>query len=612
MILNTNLITMNDSIKQQVKKMERNNFFKQFLIVITVFLLTGKAFAQFGLQQDHVKIKSYLSFDKVYPGSEVKLAVKVNIEDGWHINSNKPNEDYLIPTELTIDTTYFKLKKVAYPQAHDFKFSFSEKPLSVYEGQIFIGSLIEVSKDIEPGEYPLIINLDYQACNDRSCLAPTSVQDTLMVIVADKQSVVNEVNQDVFKNIDLSYSVLTGSGEDDDIISSTLEGSGLLLGLLLVFLGGLALNLTPCVYPLIPITIGYFGGQSEGNTRKLFLMGLLFLIGMAVTYSVIGVITSLTGSIFGALLQNTFVILGIVVIFIVLSLSMFGVYEFKLPDNLVQKAGGAKQGYFGAFFMGLTMGIVAAPCIGPFVIGLVTYVAAKGDPYLGFLLFFVLAVGLGFPYLFLAVFSGKIKNLPRAGEWMDAVKHIFGFILVGMAIYFLLPLLPDSISDFLLPAYMAFVALWLLFVEKLANNVKGFRIFKIAFSILILAISVYAFIPEEKNSVDWKPYTEGVIPEQIDRSGVIIDFYADWCIPCKELDKFTFSDPKVIEKSKDFYTFKADMTKSLSDEVEALRNKYNIVGVPTVLILDSNGNEVKRITGFVGADEFYEVIRNVK
>ena len=584
---------------------------KKLLIAIILFLTVSNVSAQFGLQQDHVKIESYLSFDKVYPGSEVKLAVKVNIEDGWHINSNKPYEDYLIPTELTIGTTYFELKKVTYPEAHDFKFSFSEKPLSVYEGQIYIGALLETSKDIKPGKYPLKINLNYQACNDRSCLAPTSVEDTLITIVADNQSIVNEINQDIFNNIDLSYSVLSAGSEDDDIISSTLEGSGLFLGLLLVFLGGLALNLTPCVYPLIPITIGYFGGQSEGNTRKLFMMGFLFLIGMAVTYSVIGVVTALTGSIFGALLQNPIVILGIVAIFIVLSLSMFGVYEFKLPDSWVQKAGGAKQGYYGAFFMGLTMGIVAAPCIGPFVIGLVTYVAAKGDPYFGFLLFFVLAIGLGFPYLFLAVFSGKIKNLPRAGEWMDAVKHIFGFILVGMAIYFLLPLLPDSISDYLLPAYMAFVALWLLFIEKLANNVKGFRIFKIAFSVLILAISVYAFIPKERNSVAWKPYAEGVIPEQIDASGVIIDFYADWCIPCKELDAYTFSDPKVIEGSKNFYTFKADMTKSLSDEVEALRNKYNILGVPTVLILDNKGNEVKRITGFVNADEFYEIIRNV-
>lgn len=580
-------------------------------ILIFLISISYSAFGQFGSQQDHVKIESYLSFDKVYQGSEVKLAVKVSIEDTWHINSNKPYEDYLIPTELIIQSENFKADIVSYPEPHDFKFDFSESPLSVYEGEVFIGTLLKVSDNITPGDYQLIINLDYQACNDKSCLAPTSVSDTIIVTVADKQSVVNEVNQDIFKKIDLSYSALSEEPADDDFISSTFEGSGLLLGLIFVFLGGLALNLTPCVYPLIPITIGYFGGQSEGSTGKLFMMGLLFLIGMAVTYSVIGVITALTGSVFGALLQSPVVIIGIVLIFLVLSLSMFGVYEFKLPDSWVQKAGGAKQGYYGAFFMGLTMGIVAAPCIGPFVIGLVTYVAAKADPFFGFLLFFVLAVGLGFPYLFLAVFSGKIKNLPRAGEWMDAVKHIFGFILIGMAIYFLLPLLPDTISGYLLPAYMVFVGLWLLFFEKLANRIKGFRIFKIVFAVLILAVAIYAFIPEDRNSVDWQPYAEGVIPEEINASGVIIDFYADWCIPCKELDAFTFSDPKVIEASKNFYTFKADMTKSLSDEVEALRNKYKIVGVPTVLILNSEGNEVKRVTGFVNAEEFYEMIKNI-
>lgn len=140
---------------------------------------------------------------------------------------------------------------------------------------------------------------------------------------------------------------------------------------------------------------------------------------MAVTYSVIGVVTALSGAVFGSLLQNPIVIIIIALIFLILSLSMFGLYEFQLPNSWVAKAGGAKGGFYGAFFMGLTMGIVAAPCIGPFVLGLVTYVAAKADPYLGFLMFFVLALGLGFPYLLLAIFSGKIKNCrEQVNGWM--------------------------------------------------------------------------------------------------------------------------------------------------------------------------------------------------
>jgi len=579
------------------------------LLPVLLLLITVNTFAQFGVRKDLIKINTYQSFDKVYKGTEFKLAVKVSVAEGWHINSNKPYDDYLIPTELTIvDNPTFRLKKVVYPKPHDYKFSFSESPLSVWEGTVFKGALIEVDSNAVPGIYTLVVKLQYQACNDMSCNAPTSIMDTINVEVADRTIPVNSINEDKFVNIDLSLTTPAAEEKvESDPISNALESQGLFLGLLLVFVGGLALNLTPCVYPLIPITVGYFGGQSEGSTTKLFFMGVLFILGLSVTYSAIGVITSLTGAVFGALLQSPIVILIIVGIMLGLSLSMFGVYEFKLPDSLVNKAGGAKAGLYGAFFMGLTMGIVAAPCIGPFVLGLVTYVATKQDPFFGFLLFFVLAVGLGTPYLFLAIFSGKIKQLPRAGEWMDAVKHIFGFILVGMALYFLLPLLPKSISGYVLPVFMIGTAVYLLFFEKLANSVKGFRIFKIIFSVVIMAVGVYAVIPSEKNSVDWKPFTEDALTE-ISGRGVVIDFYADWCIPCKELDAMTFSDPKVIELSKDFETYKADMTKSLSAEVENLRDRFKIVGVPTVLILNSKGEEIERITGFVNAQEFYKII----
>jgi len=579
------------------------------LFTVFTLLLTVNTFAQFGVRKDLIKINTYQSFDKVYKGTEFKLAVEVSVAEGWHINSDKPYDDYLIPTELTIvDNPTFRLKKVVYPKPHDYKFSFSESPLSVWEGTVFKGALIEVDSNAVPGIYTLIVKLQYQACNDMSCNAPTSIMDTINVEVAERTIPVNSINEEKFVNIDLSFTTPAAEEKvDSDPISNALESQGLLLGLLLVFVGGLALNLTPCVYPLIPITVGYFGGQSEGSTTKLFFMGVLFILGLSVTYSAIGVITSLTGAVFGALLQSPIVILIIVGIMLGLSLSMFGVYEFKLPDSLVNKAGGAKAGLYGAFFMGLTMGIVAAPCIGPFVLGLVTYVATKQDPFFGFLLFFVLAVGLGTPYLFLAIFSGKIKQLPRAGEWMDAVKHIFGFILVGMALYFLLPLLPNSFSGYVLPVFMIGTAIYLLFFEKLANSVKGFRIFKIIFSVIIMTVGVYALIPSEKNSVDWKPFTEDALTE-ISGRGAIIDFYADWCIPCKELDAMTFSDTKVIELSKDFETYKANMTKSLSTEVENLRERFKIVGVPTVLILNSKGEEIERITGFVNAQEFYKII----
>ncbi|WP_337866125.1 cytochrome c biogenesis protein CcdA [Ignavibacterium sp.] len=591
--------------------MKRRSLLK---IASIILFYSISAYSQFGQPTEIVKIKSFSSFDKVYTGSEFKLAVKINVQDTWHINSNKPKEDFLVPTELILsEINGFSIVNTVYPEAKEYKFSFSETPLAVWEGEFFIGAFVKVTDKVQPGKYRLVFNLDYQACNNQSCLAPTSVSDTIEIEIADKSVPVNQINQEIFEKINLTETPqAVSSDENDDPISSTLEKSGLLVGLLFVFLGGLALNLTPCVYPLIPITIGYFGGQSEGRTSRLTLMGLLFMLGMAVTYSVVGVVTSLTGAVFGALLQNPIVILIIAAIFVVLSLSMFGVYEFKLPDSWVAKAGGAKSGYYGAFFMGLTMGIVAAPCIGPFVLGLVTYVAAKGDPLFGFLMFFVLALGLGLPYLFLAIFSGKIKNLPRAGLWMDAVKHIFGFILLAMALYFLLPLLPKEISGYVLPVFGIIAALYILLFDKAAKGVKGFTIFKVVFSLIVIAISVWSLIPSDKQSIDWQPYSDSALVSFEGKKGAIIDFYADWCIPCKELDALTFSDPKVIDESKNFITLKADMTKSLAPEVSALREKYKIVGVPTVLILNSTGEEAKRITGFVNAEEFLKLMQSVQ
>lgn len=593
-----------------------NKYFN-FLIIMFLILLQELALAQFG-PEDLIRINTISSFDKVNAGGQFKIAVKINIKDSWHINSDKPKEDYLIPSQVNIQIQEgFRLEKTNYPPAEEIKLGFSDTPLSAWQGEILIGSLFSVDKNISEGSYKLIINFDYQACNDMTCLPPSSVTDTLIVQVVSSQSVSNEINQDEFKKIELGYTDLSSeikkTTESDNSISNMLENNGLFLGLLFVFIGGLALNLTPCVYPLIPITIGFFGGQSEGKTIRLFGMGLLFVVGMAVTYSVIGVVTALSGAVFGSLLQNPIVIIIIALIFLILSLSMFGLYEFQLPNSWVAKAGGAKGGFYGAFFMGLTMGIVAAPCIGPFVLGLVTYVAAKADPYLGFLMFFVLALGLGFPYLLLAIFSGKIKKLPRAGEWMDGVKHIFGFILIGMALYFIVPLLPKSFSGYVLPIFMIITAVYLLVFDKLGNSVKGFKNFKIVFSILLMALAVYNLLPSaDNNSIDWQEYSESKLSGSIGQTPVIIDFYADWCIPCKELDAITFSDAKVIEESRKFLSLKADMTKSLSPEVESLRNKFKIVGVPTVLILDSNGNEINRITGFVNAEEFINIIKSIQ
>ncbi len=587
---------------------------KKYLnILLVIFLLATSINAQFDFDANYVKIKTFSSFNKVQPNGEIKIAVELNILEHYHINSNKPKDDFLIPTELIIKSEDVTVSTVAYPNAKDVTFSFSDEKVSVYDGKEFVGAVLKISESVKRGIIKIPIEISYQACNDQSCMAPSSAYDTLQIEVVNSSTPISEVNQEIFSKLDISYTPTETTVEkSDDGIASTLESSGLFLSLLFVFLGGLALNLTPCVYPLIPITIGYFGGQSEGKTSKLFILGVLYVLGMALTYSVVGVVTALSGAVFGALLQNPIVIVIIAAVFVVLALSMFGLYEIKAPDALVAKAGGARSGVFGAFFMGLTMGVVAAPCIGPFVLGLVTYVAAKGDVFYGFIMFFALAVGMGVPYLFLAMFSGRIKSLPRAGFWMDGVRNIFGFILIAMAIYFVNPILPKVVAHYLLPIFLIGAGVYLLFIDKLANDVKGYRIFKSVFSIVMIVAASWMLWPVEKSAPNWEKYSNENYKAGLQNNDkMIIDFYADWCIPCKELDAITFSDKKVISTLSDFKSLKVNMTNS-SDATELIREKFKIVGMPTILFIDSKGNEVHRLTGFVDAEEFEKILNSVK
>lgn len=194
---------------------------------------------------------------------------------------------------------------------------------------------------------------------------------------------------------------------------------------------------------------------------------------------------------------------------------------------------------------------------------------------------------------------------------MEGVKHIFGFLLVGMAFYFLDPILPKAIQGYSLPVFGIIAAIILLFVDKTANDAKGFRIFKTVFSVIVIAISIYALVPSQNLEPEWKKFSiENYEASLNNNERMVIDFYADWCIPCKELDALTFSDKRVLNEFERFTVYKVDMTKN-NDVNEELRKRFNVVGMPTVLIIDSKGNEIKRLTGFVNADEFLSLVRQV-
>jgi len=594
--------------------------------LLLIFLFATAAHAQF--DEEIVDARLGKTAPKVKAGSELKFTLLISVKESWHIHSNKPNDPSLIPSKVAIGDKNFQLGQVNFPKAKELKSDISEQPLVVFEGDFEVTGTIKIPANAKNGLTKIPVIFSYQGCNDKTCMPPSEAKNTLEVTIeggsdapavqepAKTGDVKNETGDTQQSNqVNTNEPVKTESASavqtDNKAEASDFESRGLLLNLIVIFLGGLALNLTPCVYPLIPITIGYFGGQTEGRTSKLFVLGLLYVLGLSITYSVVGVVTSLSGALFGSLLQSTAVIVVICLIFVALALSMFGLYEFKLPDSWVMKAGGARSGRFGAFFMGLTMGIVAAPCVGPFVFSLITIVAKKQDPFYGFIVFFVLSLGLGLPYLILALFSGKLKSLPRAGLWMEAVKHIFGFIMIGMALYFAAPLIPRDINKFVLPVYGIIVAVYLLFFDKSANSSKGFKQFKTVLSIIVIIASVYFGWPVKEEHGNWQVFDQNTYTSSLGKDKIIIDFWADWCTACKEFDAITFKNEKVKGVLAEFKAFKSDLTKN-DDNTKKIYTNFKIISLPTVLIFDSKGNEVKRITGFMEPEEFLKVIEAVR
>lgn len=389
-------------------------------------------------------------------------------------------------------------------------------------------------------------------------------------------------------------------------------GMGLLLTLLGVFIGGIGLNLTPCVYPLIPITASYFGGRTETGGRQgvLLVHGMLYILGLSVMNSALGVSAAFTGKLMGSLLQHPAVLIFVSAVMFFMALNFFGFWELRLPALLTSTVSKTRTGYAQSLFMGLTLGIVAAPCIGPFVIGLLTMVAQKGSPMFGLLIFFTLSIGLGLPLFVLSLFAGNLNKLPRSGEWMVWIRNLFGWIMLAMAVYFIKPLfLRDNLGTYMLALVLLAGGLHLGFINKSGANVRTFANIKKIFGVLAVAsaLAMTASAVSRGPGVSWHPYSREFFSRAVtSQKPIILDFYADWCTPCRQLSDKTFHHAAVVKESGNFTMIKVDLTRESDPDVMELVRKYEVRGVPTVLFLDSRGNELKALqtVDFVPGDEF--------
>jgi thiol:disulfide interchange protein DsbD len=404
----------------------------------------------------------------------------------------------------------------------------------------------------------------------------------------------------------------------ENLIRGQLSRATFLL-FVLVFAAGFLASLTPCVYPVIPIIMGYVGGRSSGKKLKGFTLSLFFVLGLSLVYSLLGVIAAKTGSLIGISFQNPVVVIAIAAIFIVMGLSLAGLFSITVPAWISSKAArGHKSDILGAMMVGGVSAVIAAPCVGPVLIALLSWISQSGNVFLGFWLTFVFSLGMSVIFLVAGTFSGAIASLPRGGGWMSAVKYFFAALLIAGGIFFLGNILPSWLFLLIWGTYLVALAVALgLFRPQAEGGVKQVLARTVVVLIFLSGAVLFyqglsgRFFPATarqgepaKETLPWlSNLAAGREKARVEKKPLLVDAWAEWCAACRELDEKTFSRPDVGAALRDYVLVKLDFTRK-SEVNERLKKELGIIGMPTVILFDAQGAESKRFSGFLAGEEF--------
>ncbi len=429
---------------------------------------------------------------------------------------------------------------------------------------------------------------------------------------------------------------LLPTGPAADLGAASLLGSGQLwFAALVIFGGGFLTSLTPCVYPLIPITVGVFGARQAESRGRALVLTSAYVVGMGLVFSALGIFAALSGRAFGSVLGNSWVVIALAVFMIVLATSMFGAFELALPTSLATKLNGVGGGgLIGALLMGSVAGFLAAPCTGPVLTGVLAWVSQTRDPVIGGALLFIYALGIGVPFFLIGVFTVR---LPKSGVWMEHVKSVFGIALLALAVSYLrdgFPVLGDTVASAVgaigkIPAIV--IASVLAFIGVVAGAIhlsfkEGRQWIPKGLGVTVLLIAFVVRMAAQAGVIEfWQaqfgaeklatttPFEQTLAKAKADCRPVMIDFFADWCAACKELDQHTYVADEVKAEAKRFVTVKVDGTEEL-DSLEKLYAQFDVKGLPTVAFIDPNGKVLTapRVIGFLPPDKFLAEMQKVQ